>query len=170
MADTSRVRLGSLRSSSLCSLNLNLPNRPHSGFAAWDSLPVIWRSTAKLIRAQSESRVALSRHHNYWTPNDIAAAFSHYWASTATANDKNTLIDVRPFLESNVTEMRNRQPNELQHHAPFLVWEYHWLIQWPFEVIIISSLPAILIPQSSCIRTSFTESRIIFFKTRSHFD
>ena len=51
-----------------------------------------------------------------------------------------------------------------------LKMEYQRLINGPFQLLIIGSLPAILILLSSCIRTSFTESQIIFFETRPRVD
>jgi len=41
---------------------------------------------------------------NYWNPIDIVAAFSHYWASTVTANDKDGCSLFGAVIESQINE------------------------------------------------------------------
>ena len=45
----------------------------------------------------------------FWTPNNIAADFLHYWTSTVTANDKNAPITPHGIVEWQINNIRNRQ-------------------------------------------------------------
>jgi len=99
----------------------------------------------------------------FWSPADIAAAFSHYWTSTVTANDKNALITPRGFFDGLINHMGmcdNLQQTSCTP-APFLMREY----QWPMNRLFREDIPylsAIFIPLFTCTRTLFLASQIIF--------
>jgi len=73
---------------------------------------------------------------HYWSPDQIASEFNHYWNSIVLTADKNELIYWQTFIEGTITVLRNHQ--QLATDESHICRRFEAGISWAHQIAISS--------------------------------